>query len=217
MGSNSVGNKKKDILMKILTVSDRVVPVLYDDFHEKRFPGVNLILSCGDLPPEYLSFLVKTFDVPLFYVRGNHDIRHNGYRPEGCTDLDNRVVLHKRVCILGLEGSHWYNGQPHQYTERQMRKKIRMVRPEIRRHGGIDIIITHAPPRHIHDAEDPCHRGFESFRELIDRYAPRYFIHGHIHINFTEPSERISIVNKTKVINAYGYHLFEINDDRIDK
>ena len=215
MGSNLFGNKEKDTLMKILTVSDCVVPILYNDSRAEPFPDVNLILSCGDLPPEYLSFLVKTFNVPLFYVRGNHDIRHEGYRPGVCTDLDNRVVLHERVRILGLEGSHWYNGQPHQYTERQMRQKIRRVRPEIRRHGGVDIIITHAPPRHIHDAEDPCHRGFESFRNLIDRYAPRYFIHGHIHCNFNDPSQRISIVNKTIVINAYGYYLFEIADEKI--
>lgn len=203
--------------MKILTVSDRVVPMLYNDSHAESFPGVNLILSCGDLPPEYLSFLVRTFNVPLFYVQGNHDIRHNGYRPQGCTNLDNKVVLHERVRMLGLEGSHWYNGQPHQYTERQMRQKIRRLRPEIRGHGGVDIIVTHAPPRHIHDAEDPCHRGFESFLDLIDWYSPRYFIHGHIHANFTDPSQRISTVKETKVINTYGYHLLGINNDQIDR
>ena len=61
--------------MKVLTVSDRVEPVLYDDFDAAFFTGVELILSCGDLPPEYLSFLTKTLNAPLYYVRGNHDIR----------------------------------------------------------------------------------------------------------------------------------------------
>ena len=215
MGSNLVGNKEKDTLMKVLTVSDCVVPMLNDDSHAKPFPDVDLILSCGDLQPEYLSFLATTFNVPLFYVQGNHDIRHDGYRPEGCIDLDNRVVLHKRVRILGLEGSIWYNGGPHQYTERQMRQKIRRVRSEIRRHGGVDIIITHAPPRHIHDAEDQCHKGFKIYQWLIDNYSPSYFIHGHIHCNFDDPSQRISIVNKTKVVNSYGYYLFEIADEQI--
>ena len=203
--------------MKILTVSDRVVPTLCDHFQAERFSGVNLILSCGDLPPEYLSFLVTMFNVPLFYVQGNHDIRYGGYRPDGCTDLDAKVVLHRGVRILGLGGSHWYNGKPHQYTEGQMRQRIRKARPAIRRHGGVDIIITHAPPRHIHDAKDPCHRGFESFRDLIDRYGPRYLIHGHIHLNYTDQAQRMTVVKETKVINSYGYYLFEIEDGQDTK
>ena len=203
--------------MKILTVSDQAEPALYDNFKIDRFPGVNLIISCGDLPPEYLSFLLTSFNVPLYYVRGNHDIRHDGYRADGCTDLDGKIEVYRGLRILGLEGSHWYNGQPHQYTERQMRKKIRRVRTKIWRLKGLDIIITHAPPRHIHDAEDQCHRGFESFRDLIDRYSPRYFIHGHMHFNYTEDARRITLVNSTKVINSYGYYVFEIsNDPRIE-
>jgi Icc-related predicted phosphoesterase len=208
---DSLDSKGKRIIMKILTVSDQVEPVLYDHFQAERFPDVNLILACGDLPPKYLSFLVTMFHVPLFYVRGNHDIRHGGYRPVGCTDLDAKVTVYKGLRILGLEGSHWYNGKPHQYTERQMRKKIRRIRLQIWRLKGVDIIMTHAPPRHIHDAEDQCHRGFECFRDLIDRYAPRYFIHGHMHFSYTDHAQRMTAVNNTKVINSYGYYIFEID------
>jgi Icc-related predicted phosphoesterase len=199
--------------MKILTVSDQVEPALYDNFKIDQFPGISLIISCGDLPPEYLSFLVSSFNVPLYYVRGNHDIRHDGYRPDGCTDLDGKIEVYRGLRILGLEGSHWYNGQPHQYTERQMRKKIRRVRTKIWRLKGLDIIITHAPPRHIHDGEDQCHRGFESFIDLIDRYSPPYFIHGHMHFNYTEDARRMTLLNSTKVINSYGYYVFEISND----
>jgi Icc-related predicted phosphoesterase len=201
--------------MKILTVSDCVESVLYDRFDAERFPGVDLILSCGDLPPEYISFLVNVFNVPLYYVLGNHDIRYNLKPPGGCIDLNAKLIQFQGINILGLEGSIWYNGGPHQYTEGQMRKTIRSLRAGIRRQGGVDIIISHAPPRHIHDAEDQCHKGFKSFKWLIDHYSPGYFIHGHIHFNFTDPSERITIVNKTKVINSYGYYLFEIEHDRI--
>jgi len=200
--------------MKILTVSDHVEPALYDNFQPERFPGVEMILSCGDLPPEYLSFLVTMFNVPLLYVKGNHDIRLDGYRPEGCTDLDERLVLHKGVRILGFEGSNWYNGQPNQYTESQMRGKIRKMRMKIWWQKGVDIIITHAPPRHIHDGEDLCHKGFKCFRGLIDKYAPSYFIHGHMHFNYTHDAQRMTIVNKTKVINSYGYYIFEIDDSQ---
>lgn len=201
--------------MKILTVSDRVESILYDRFDEGQFPGVNLILSCGDLPPEYLSSLAASFSVPLYYVLGNHDIRFDSKLPGGCIDLHAKLVNFQGINILGLEGSHWYNGGPHQYTEGQMRKIVKSIRARNWRKGGIDIIITHAPPRHIHDAEDQCHKGFKIYQWLIDHYSPRYFIHGHIHVNFNDPSQRISIVNKTKVINSYGYYLFEIADEQI--
>ena len=201
--------------MKILTVSDRVESILYDRFDAGQFPGVNLILSCGDLPPEYLSFLAASFNVPLYYVLGNHDIRFDSKLPDGCIDLHAKLVNFQGINILGLEGSLWYNGGPHQYTEGQMRKIVRSIRARAWRKRRIDIIITHAPPRHIHDAEDQCHKGFEIYQWLIDHYSPSYFIHGHIHFNFNDPSQRISIVNKTKVVNSYGYYLFEIADEQI--
>jgi len=200
--------------MKILTVSDHVEPSLYEQFQSGRFPGINLILGCGDLPPEYLTFLVTSFNAPLFYVRGNHDIRPGGYRPEGCIDLDGRLVQYGGLNIMGLEGSHWYNGKPHQYTERQMQHKIGRMRLKIWRQKDVDIIITHAAPRHIHDGEDQCHRGFECFRQLIDRYTPQYFIHGHMHFNYTARAQRMTVVKKTKVVNSYGYYVFKIDTGR---
>jgi len=200
--------------MKILSVSDYVVSTLYDNFDAERFPKIDLILSCGDLPPEYLSYLLTSFNVPVYYVRGNHDIRYDSKLPDGCIDLNARLIRFRGINILGLEGSHWYSGGPHQYTENEMKKTIRSLRPKIWWRGGVDLVITHAPPRHIHDAEDLCHRGFRSFRWLIDHYRPMYFIHGHIHVNFNDPTERVTIINKTNVVNTYGYQIFDIDDDR---
>ncbi len=195
--------------MKILTVSDYVEPLLYHRFEPEHFNGVELILSCGDLPPEYLTFLTTAFKVPLFYVRGNHDIRYVSKAPDGCTALNARIERFKRLNFLGLDGSRWYNGGPYQYTEDQMRRRIRHLRRKIRRAGGIDIVISHAPPRRLHDAEDPCHKGFKSYNRLIEKYSPSYFIHGHIHSFFADPAQRLVVVNKTKVVNTYGHYLFE--------
>ncbi|MGA8180320.1 MAG: metallophosphoesterase [Desulfobacterales bacterium] len=203
--------------MRILSVSDFVISDLYDNFEVERFPKIDLILSCGDLPPEYLSNLCTSFNAPLYYVRGNHDIRYDSKPPGGCIDLNTRVIQFQGIKMLGLEGSRWYSGGPHQYTEKEMWKTIRSLRPKIWWQKGIDIIITHAPPRYIHDAEDLCHRGFKSFRWLIDHYCPNYFIHGHIHVEFSDPSERITKINKTKVVNTYGYYLFEINTDHVSE
>jgi Icc-related predicted phosphoesterase len=196
--------------MRILTVSDRVEPLLYDRFDRQQFEDIDLILSCGDLPPEYLLFLVAKLEVPLYFVRGNHDFRHDAKPLPGCVDLNARLIKVEGIQILGLEGSRWYNGGPFQYTEREMHWKVQFLRFRIWQMGGVDIVITHAPPRHIHDAEDRCHRGFKSFRWLIDKYAPRYFIHGHIHANFSDPSQRVTVVNQTQVINTFGYFLFDI-------
>ena len=55
--------------MRILTIADQVEPLLYDRFDRQQFEGIDLILSCGDLPPEYLSFLLGKLNVPLYFIR----------------------------------------------------------------------------------------------------------------------------------------------------
>lgn len=200
--------------MKILSVSDVVVPSLYKEFDKTLFTGIDLVLGCGDLPPEYLSFILHSLEVPLYYVRGNHDIRYDLKPPMGCMDIHGKIIKFNNLKIMGLGGSRWYNGGMNQYTEAQMKKIIRQMRFSIWWNRGVDIVITHASPRHIHDAEDRCHRGFRSFWSVIDKYKPDYFIHGHIHQNFISPQERITTVNTTKVINTYGYNIIEIHDEK---
>jgi Icc-related predicted phosphoesterase len=199
--------------MKILSVSDMVVPELSNRFDARPFEGVELVISCGDLPPEYLAFIRERLDVPLFYVRGNHDLRYRSAPPTGCVNIHRRRITFKGIRILGLEGSRWYNGGPIQYREYQMRRMIWRMLPNLWLSGGVDMVITHAPPRHIHDAEDRCHRGFESYLKLIRRVQPRFFIHGHIHTHFTDPSQRVTRVGKTQVINTFAFHLLELENE----
>ena len=196
--------------IKILSVSDTVEPLLKQPADSGPLADVDAIISCGDLPPEYLSVLAHCFNAPLYYVCGNHDIRYEDTPPQGGFNLHGRLLSFQGINILGLEGSHWYNGGPFQYTEGQMRAIIRRLGPKLWWRGGVDVVVTHAPPRHIHDAEDPCHRGFECFQRLIKKYQPRYFIHGHIHRTFDDPADRVTVVGKTKVVNTYGYNLLEI-------
>ena len=195
--------------MKILSVADRVDPILMEMAAVNRYGGTELILSCGDVSPEYLLHLQRMFDVPLFYVRGNHDIRYQSKPLGPCVNIHGRLVKYKNLKFLGLEGSRWYNGGPAQYTEGEMRKKVRHLRARLWWNQGVDVVVTHAPPRHIHDAEDLCHRGFKTFRWLIDRYRPACFLHGHIHTIFSDPSQRITLINGTRVINSYGHYYFE--------
>jgi Icc-related predicted phosphoesterase len=201
--------------VRILAVSDVVDPALQERFQPKRYRDVKLILACGDLAPEYLGALAHRVGAPLYYVMGNHDIRESDYPPPGCMDLNARVVRLQGLTLAGLEGSMWYNGGPHQYEEKQMQKKARELGGRIRRtRRPLDIVITHAPPRGIHDGEDLCHQGFEAFRWLIRKFAPRFFLHGHIHRRFDTDAERVTEVDRTKVINAYGHHLLDIEDEK---
>ncbi|MBU8911186.1 MAG: metallophosphoesterase family protein [Desulfobacterales bacterium] len=195
--------------LKILTVSDFIDDALTQMVENKTLEPVDLIIACGDLAPEYLSFLRDRLDKPLFYVKGNHDIRYSSSSPVGCKNIHAKLIRFKSLNIMGLEGSMWYNGGMNQYTDREMKKIIFGMWFSIWRKGGINIVVTHAPPRHIHDAEDRCHMGFESFVKLIDKRKPDYFIHGHIHKDFKSHEERITTVNTTKVINTCGYTILE--------
>lgn len=200
--------------MKILIVGDTVDPQLYDHFRRERFPeDIAFILSVGDLPAWYLSYLMSVFNTPLYYVRGNHDTNYAKEPPEGGEDIDGRIVRIKGLTIVGFEGSmHYFSPKAVQYTERQMWWKWQKLRPGLLFQRKIDIILTHAPPLGIHDAEDQCHKGFLSFSQMIHRYKPRYFIHGHTHLNYGYKQKRIDMVNNTMVINGFGYHILELAD-----
>jgi Icc-related predicted phosphoesterase len=195
--------------MKILAIADVEIAELRTKFDRTRFGDIDLIFSCGDLQPEYLTLVRERVDAPLYYVLGNHDLRHRLSPPVGCTALDCAAAQHGSLKLLGLSGSRWYNGGPYQYHETEMRMIIWKLYFALWRQQGVDIVITHAPPRHIHDAEDRCHRGFKFFHNLIDRFQPRYFLHGHIHARFADDSERVTRKGNTKIINCCGAYVFE--------
>ena len=197
--------------LKILSVADAVCPSLLDPVGgAPPIDNIDLVLSCGDLPPEYLTSLRHRYDAPLLYVRGNHDLRYAQSPPKGCEPLHRRLVVKKGVRIIGFDGSRWYNGGVNQYIEKYMARFIRRMRFQIWRHRGVDLVVTHAPPRFVGDAEDPCHRGFRVFLNLIERYQPKIFIHGHIHALFNDDSERITMIHSTSVVNSYGFYVFKI-------
>jgi Icc-related predicted phosphoesterase len=196
--------------LKILAVSDFLDKELTRQVEDKTLGPVDLIISCGDLAPEYLSFLRDRLDVPLYYVKGNHDIRYTSENTMGCDNIHGRVVSLGSLNILGLEGSIWYNGGANQYSDAIMKKIIFWMWFSIWRKGPIHLVVTHAPPRHIHDREDRCHMGFESFISLIKKQAPDYFVHGHIHQEFETQGDRITQFHTTRVINTCGYTLLEV-------
>ena len=196
--------------MKILAVSDEECAALWEYYTPGKLKDYDLIISCGDLNSKYLSFLVTMARCPLLYVVGNHDIRYEISPPEGCDPIDDHFVVYNGVRILGLGGCRRYNSAPNQYTDAQMRRRIRKLRFQLWRHKGVDIVVTHAAPEGLGDAEDPCHLGFESLRKLLDKYHPQYLVHGHVHVTYGQNVPREIEYNRPKVINAYERYTFEI-------
>lgn len=214
--------------MKILAVSDKVDELLYSAAIKRMCGDVDLVLGCGDLPGYYLEFIVTMLGGPLFYVVGNHAnaikqqyaSRADWQYPGGCQNIDGRIVRYKNLLVAGLEGSMRYNNNPDfQYTEREMAWKMWQLAPSLvlnkLLYGRyLDILITHAPPQGVHDRSDRCHQGFRAFRTLMDRFRPRYLIHGHVHV-YSPLEETDSMYQDTRVLNTYGYRTLEIDEESL--
>ena len=156
------------------------------------------------------------------------------YRAEGCERLDRRAVslpavslasqrgpqaqaqaaAAPRLLLAGLGGSLRYNQDiGHQHTEAEMFSRALSLAPRLAvnrlRHGRyLDILVTHAPPRGIHDRDDLAHTGFKTFRRFMDIFQPRLLLHGHSHIYRGDTITK-SLYQNTQVINVYPYRVIE--------
>jgi Icc-related predicted phosphoesterase len=205
--------------VKILCISDRVESMLHGPTLTSFAEGVEAVISCGDLPFDYLEYIVTFLGVPLYYVLGNHDPDPEGHEyPGGCTPLDGRIVEvpgeGDGVILAGLSGSPFYSGGPNQYTERHMRRRALSLSFRIRRRGllgrqGPRVFVTHSPPFGLGDQRDMAHVGFRSFVDLIDRYQPPLWLHGHVHL-YGPDQERVVKKGATKIVNVYGHRILEV-------
>jgi len=224
--------------MKILCVSDHVDPLVYSSSIKTRFADVDLVLSAGDLPLRYYDFIMSTLNKPLLFVFGNHNLRYMSlytgpsdafgrarvhgrrigtYLPTGATYVGTRIRREKSLLVAGLGGSAWYNGGENQYTEFHIALRIARLMPRLLfnklRYGRyLDILLTHAPPRGIHDHNDPCHRGFKAFLWFMRTFKPKYLIHGHIHL-YSASAERLTRYDETTIVNAYDHVVVDVEDE----
>lgn len=195
--------------MKILAIADEESAYLWDYFEKSKLEGIDLIISCGDLDPRYLSFLATFTSVPVLYVHGNHDDKYERIPPDGCTCIDDKIYVHQGVRILGLGGSMRYKPGGYQYTEWQMKNRVRKLWFSLLRHGGFDILVTHAPAYQLNDGMDLPHQGFQVFRSLIEKYKPKYFLHGHVHMSYGRKHKRYDTYQDTQVVNAFERCIIE--------
>lgn len=191
--------------MKFLLISDQVDDRLYKFFNKESFKDVEFIISCGDLPRYYLDFLIDALNVPCFYVHGNHDQSFKNKPPLGWVCLDDRLIVHKGLRLMGFGGCRAYNHEsPYQYTEMQMRYRYWKLQPQLWFKRQIDILVTHAPALGLGDLPNGLvHRGFKTFNHILDKHRPKLFVYGHAHINYGAKKElwykNIHLVNASKL------------------
>ncbi|MDR0389929.1 MAG: metallophosphoesterase [Spirochaetaceae bacterium] len=220
--------------MKILCIADQIDPLVYTASIKERFADIDLVLSAGDLPMEYLDFIVSSLNKPLLFVFGNHNLEDLGqyqkdysivgqqafrmdmFRGSGATYTGFRVTREGKLLVAGLGGCMRYNRGNNQFTDSQMYLKIfalipRLIFNRIFHGRFVDILLTHAAPRGIHDLDDPCHRGFKAFLWFVRVFKPEYLVHGHVHL-YDLNTVRDSRLGRTRIINAFGHYVIELED-----
>ena len=232
--------------MKILCLSDYVDPLIYNQNIKETFSDIDLIICAGDLPLDYIDFVVTMLNKPTYFIFGNHNLKEFSYYHKSARDFgpsfdhdinksnyghggtyagfkvisdkslmitDSVTGKQRPLLIAGVSGTLEYNKGLNQYTEHQMKLKLLKLGPKLLinkiKYGTyLDIFLTHASPRHIHDKEDPCHKGFECYNWFIQKYKPAYMIHGHIHL-YDAREQRVTKTGDTVVVNAYAHWVLE--------
>lgn len=234
--------------MKILCVSDYVDPLIYNQNVKEIFPDIDAIICAGDLPMDYIDFIVSVFNKPTYFIFGNHNLKDFGFYHKVNSVQGQQQFMNRRthvssgakylgfkcsredmfykvdpetgekspLLIAGASGSLKYNNGLCQYTDAQMKFKLlkmfpKLIKNKIKYGRYLDIFLTHATPRHIHDHEDPCHKGFECFNWFIQKIRPEIMIHGHIHL-YDMREERVTKHEDTTIINAYAHYILELPD-----
>lgn len=232
--------------MKILAVSDKDDSKLQACILKNMpfLQNIDLIISCGDISIQYLEFLADNLKKPLFFVEGNHQFlppqNSNGnyldnklfdfYSNDkhiiyGGTNIHARLEIFNDFIFAGFEGSVRYNKGTFQYTQKEMTKIVNKIKAKIKLIRFFDfilkrkqkkvIVVTHAPIKDIHDKQDLCHQGFTSFKVFLDEIKPVLWLHGHIHFE-GQTNSQITKHQNTLIVNAYGFHIININQNNID-
>jgi Icc-related predicted phosphoesterase len=209
--------------MRVLTLSDEVVPLVYSLQIKERFADVALVFGCGDLPYYYLEYVTTMLSIPCLYVMGNHDHPEHLESgevltgPRGCIAVDDAVVRVNGLLVAGLGGSLRYNlDTGPQFSETQMmarclRLATRIMWYNAHRRRGLDVMLSHAPLAGIHDGADRPHRGSKAFVTLQRWFRPRYWIHGHVHRSYSYGVATETYFNHTHILNTAGYRDMTIN------
>jgi hypothetical protein len=216
-------------VVRVLAVSDEEDDRLRVNLGPVR--AAQLILACGDLPFDYLDYLMNALDVPLVLVAGNHDPDLSGYKisragltlraglpqrppwPDGALIAEATIVDVAGLRVAGLGGCRRYRDGPNQYTDRQQAGRARSLARraalrKLRDGRPVDVLLSHAPPRGVGDGDDTPHQGFAALNRLVAQLQPGLLLHGHVRP--AEAGSQQRLLGRTVVRNVTGRHLLDV-------
>ncbi len=157
------------------------------------------MLACGDIGDQAILKVADAYTPDAVYaVRGNHDTLKPF--PSGVVDLHLKVVTFRGLRFGGFAGSWRYKPEGHfLYRQEDVDAAMADFPP-------VDVFIAHNAPAGIHEADAHVHQGFRAFNGYIERAKPRYFIHGHHHV------DAMTMVGATAVVGVYGEKVIEIKN-----
>jgi uncharacterized protein len=201
--------------IRFLAASDMEEPSLEHAVNRDALGSLDGILGCGDLDPEWLSFLADSFNVPLVYVRGNHDrggeweerpLRVPAWLEAGGVD---------RLAGISIVGLGWpgvrepgNRRRPWLAWRQALAIARRALRSRLFGRNEPYVVISHVPPAGIGDAPDRYHRGFGAYRWLLGLLGPPVWVHGHT--TLASVNRLLEHAGSTAVANATGAILIEI-------
>lgn len=208
----------------VLAVTDEIDPRIHSSTVRERLGHVAFVIGCGDLPTGYLEFLADALNKPVYFVLGNHADelrrgagRNDARKPLGAIDLGGRVIRDPQsgLILAGIPGSPRYGErEPAQYAEWEIWLMIARMAPQLFwnrwRYGrALDVLVTHAPPRHVGDREDHAHHGYEALRSFLRTFRPPVQLHGHIHL-YDRSVPSVHQFEQTQVMNVFPYKVVDL-------
>ena len=216
-------------MVRILAIADEKTRSL--SVGRIRSINPDLVVACGDLPFDYLDYIASAANRTLLFVPGSNDpdlktrplpmYTDSDFSlawkeppgPPGGVNLDGRVEEWKGLAFAGLGGSLRHRPGPNQYGEREMWLRTLRLRSRARLRtlvgkGKIDVLVTHSLPRGHGDLDDVAHRGFECFEGLVEELEPEVVLHGHVHPQGVENSDRT--IGNSRLVNVIPYKVIEV-------
>ena len=197
--------------IRLLAVSDTPDPTLVDQRNRLALGPIDLILGCGDLDCQELSFVADGFNAPLIYIYGNHDTdaRWRTCRLTCPDPIHSPTIRHEAgLSIAGLSWPGARGAGAHRSERKAWSQALRLATRRLGHHEPL-IVISHVPPLgHGDIPSNGYHRGFAGYLWLQERLEPRLWLHGHTPL--AAASDWRLEHGATTFVNATGSVLIEL-------